>query len=402
MRTALTMVLAATLAASQPLPLSTPDREGFSPDRLQRMREVYERVVRDGERSGAITLLARNGKIVDWHAYGYRDVEARLPMEKDTIVRLYSMTKAVASVAALMLIEEGKLSLRDPADKYAPELKQVQVYDAAAAQLVPHKRPITVEHLLTHTSGFGYPGSSTVPAIEAEYKKLDLFGAPTLKEFVAAAAKLPLIAHPGDEYNYGISVDILGYVVQQASGMPFDRFVETRVLAPLKMHDTHFVVPQAKAARVAKIYKPGPDNKLVEESIPEFKYPGGGHALFGTIGDYARFAQMLLNGGELDGARILSRKMVELMTDNHLRGLNRETTAPNGHEGFGLGVAVRTDIGKGSYPGSIGEFGWSGAANTFFRVDPKEKTVALLFMQHFPHSYAALERFQTMWTAALK
>ena len=322
-------------------------------------------------------------------------------MEKDTICRIYSMTKVISTVAAMMLVEEGKLTLADPVSKYIPELKSMRVLvggTAQAPQLADPVRPMTIKHLMTHTSGLIY-GWGTDAASDI-YRKANYFRADSLKEFVGNVSKLPLASQPGDKYEYGIGIDVLGYVVEVASGMPFDAFVQQRILTPLKMNDTHWRVPEEKLSRVAKIYTMK-DGKLTENPSQEPRsgpvVPYGGMGLYSTIGDYARFGQMLLNGGQLDGQRLLSRKTVELMTTgNHLSTLKVPTIDAGGAYGFGLGGSVRLDVAKGGIPGSPGQYGWDGAASTYFRMDPKEKFVTLLFQQYMPFDQPSLELFSTL------
>src|SRR6185503_7360313 len=246
-------------------------------------------------------------------------------------------------------------------------------------------------------TGLRYAGGDD--AVAELYKRAKVFEVNSLKEFAGKAAQLPLDFNPGDKYEYGMSIDVLGYVVEVASDMPFDRFVKTRTLAPLKMQDTFFVVPAEKRSRVAKTYNTK-DGKLVERQPEKFEdtaVPFGGMGLYSTIGDYARFAQMLLNGGQLDGARLLSRKTVELMMANHLNHMAKPTIGDDDAEGFGLGGSVRIDLAKGGALGSVGSFGWGGAASTFYRIDPKERTVALLFMQYMPFDSATLKDFSTLF-----
>jgi CubicO group peptidase (beta-lactamase class C family) len=406
MRILIVLAVSAALLAGQPLPLSSPEKVGLSPERLDRLHTYFEDAVKSGKRAGAVTMIVRNGKIADWRAYGYRDLEQRLPMEKDSIMRIWSMTKVVTSVAAMMLVEEGKLTLNDPVHKFIPEFKRLKVLKGGTADeplLADATKPMTVKHLLTHTGGLTYSwGNDPVPEL---YRRANIFKASTLQEFAAKMATLPLVAEPGEKYNYGVHTDILGYVVQVASDTPFDQFVQNRILRPLKMNDTFFVVPADKKGRVAKTYTVK-DGKLAEQAEMEelataMPLPYGGMGLYSTVADYARFGQMLLNGGELEGARLLSRKTVELMTSNHIANLAKPHIDTNGADGFGLGGSVRIDIGKGSVPGSLGVFGWDGAASTRFRMDPKERTVSLLFQQYMPFDGPNLDLFQTLFYQAI-
>lgn len=400
MRPILGFLLFSSLTFAQPLALSTPEKEGLSSERLARMHSVFSQMVKDGKRPGVITMVIRNGRIADWESYGYRDISARLPMEKDSICRIWSMTKVITSVAAMMLVEEGRLTLNDPVERYIPELKGLKVFKGGSAEqpeLVDTLHPVTVKHLLTHTSGLTYTwGDHPVAKM---YVKAKIFEAASLKDFARKVASLPLVAQPGEKYNYSISTDVLGYLVQVVSDMPFDQFVQNRILTPLKMTDTDFQLPKEKMSRLAKTYTMK-EGKLVEASSEETAtiapLPYGGMGLYSTIGDYARFGQMLLNGGHLDGNRLLSRKTIELMTVNHLNNLAVPNIGGEGAYGFGLGGSVRLDIAKANIPGSIGQFGWDGAASTYFRIDPKERSVALLFQQFMPFDMPSLELFSTL------
>jgi CubicO group peptidase (beta-lactamase class C family) len=281
-------------------------------------------------------------------------------------------------------------------------MQQLKVLTGGTAdqpRLADPVRPVTVKHLLTHTGGFTYGWGDHPVAVL--YNRKRIFENPGLKDFIVKVASLPLLAQPGEVYNYGINTDVLGYLVQVVSGMPFDRFVHARILAPLKMNDTFFEPPPEKLARVAKTYtlKDGrlvenPPDGLVGKLPPGVPY--GGMSLYSTIGDYARFGQMLLNGGQLDGARLLGRKTVELMTVNHLNDLATPHIGGSGAYGFGLGGSVRVDLAKGNIPGSLGQFGWDGAASTYFRMDPQERLLSLVFFQHMPFDTPALELFSTL------
>ena len=395
---------------AQPLPLSEPEEHGFSPQRLEKLHKMIQQHIDEGKHAGAISMIVRAGEIVDWQTYGSRDIEAHLPMEKDTIVRVYSMSKTITSVAVMMLLEEGKIKLEDPISKYIPELKDMKVFKGGTAdspELVDAKTPITIKHLITHTSGMTYDfGNSPVEQLN---KKADLWSAPTFQEFIVRTSKIPLAHQPGEAWTYGIGLDVLGYLVEVVSGQKFEQFLGERLFTPLGMTDTGFYVPEEKRPRLAKIYELGPDGKLrpakpILNSYPEpgKGFPSGGGGLYSTIGDYARFAQMLLNGGRLDDVRILSRKSVELMMANHLNHMTLTTMAPNGGDGFGLGGSVRIDLAKGNSLGSVGQFGWSGAATTYYNIDPQEETVVLLFIQHFPYNqHDIFYKFSTLFYQSL-
>lgn len=405
-------LLAAAPLAAQPLPTASPESQGFSPDRLARLHAALKRHVDEGRHSGFVSLIARNGRIVDWQTWGSRDLAGRLPMERDTIVRIYSMSKIVSSVAVMILHEEGRLKLDDPVGKYLPALEKMKVFVGGSAKkpkLVDAKRQMTVKDLLTHTSGLIY-GFGRGP-IDEIYREARILESPSMDAFVAKLATLPLAFQPGERFGYGLSIDVLGAIVEKVSSMPFERFVETRVTAPLGMVDTAYDVQEGKRSRLAKVYAPDKAKALAE--LPETELAGvypepgrgfaaGGAGMFSTIGDYARFAQMLLNGGELDGVRILGRKTVELMMANHLNHLPRQTTEFSASDGFGLGGSVRIDLARGNQLGSVGQFGWSGAATTYVNIDPKEDTVVLLFAQHFPfNQHGVFWEFSTLMYAAL-
>jgi CubicO group peptidase (beta-lactamase class C family) len=393
-----------------PLPVATPESQGMSSERLARGGAEIQRFLDEGRHAGAISLVVRDGKIVDWAAHGKRDLEAGLPMEKDTIVRIYSMSKIVTSVAALILLEEARFRLDDPIGEYLPELAHMKVLTAGTAEkplLADANRPITIKHLFTHTSGLTYDfGESPVEKLNRQAK---LPEAPSLADFVVRVSRLPLAHEPGERFSYGVSTDILGALVEKVSGRSFGAFLEDRVLRPLGMKDTGFSVPDAKLSRLAKIYEKDKDGKLQPakplfgiQPSPGPKLESGGAGLFSTAGDYARFMQMLLNGGQLEGVRILSRKTVELMMANHLNSMGRTTHQFSESDGFGLGGSVRLDLAKSNTLGSVGQFGWDGAATTLARLDPKERLVMILLVQHFPFDeHKLFGRYTTLVYAAI-
>jgi CubicO group peptidase (beta-lactamase class C family) len=411
------LAFAATAAAkppaavpASPLPLATPESQGMSSERLGRLHAETERFVTDGKYAGVVSLLVRNGKIVDWRAWGKRDIEAGLPMERDTICRIYSMSKIVTSVAALILLEEARFKLDDPVGDYLPELARMKVLTGGTAEkplLADAKTPITIKHLFTHTSGLTYDGDTS--PVEKLNRDAKLPEATSLPDFVRRVSLLPLAFEPGERFNYSVSIDVLGALVEKVSGRSLGEFLAERLFRPLGMKDTGFSVPETKQTRLAKTYEKGGDGMLRPakpvfgvEPGPGPKLEAGGAGLFSTTGDYARFMQMLLNGGELDGVRILSRKTVELMMANHLNHLPRTTLQWSESDGFGLGGAVRVDLAKGNALGSVGQFGWGVAATTYAILDPQEKTVALLFVQHFPHDeHKIFWRFSTLFYQAI-
>lgn len=415
---ALAMPAHAQVAAGpRPLPSSSPASEGLSAERLARMHARLDRFVEEGQVAGAISLVLRHGKVVDVHATGLRDQEQRLPMTRDTIVRVYSMTKIVTTVAALVLVEEGRLRLEDPVAAYLPSLGAPQVFTGGTAsvpQLVPAARPVTIRHLLTHTSGYAYGLAPST--VDDMYRDARLFQARTGDELVAKVAKLPLIAQPGDRFYYGVNTDLLGVIVEKISGQSLGAFFQARIFGPLGMTDTGFSVSAANRSRLSKVYRregTGPLTAIEGGSVrpgaePELPYPdpegrlfhSGGGGLFSTADDYARFAQMLLDGGVLGGVRILGRKTVDTMTSDQNARLPQGVP---GASGFGFGVSVRVDQAGGAMAGSVGEFGWSGAATTWVRMDPQEKTVAILLSQHLPSNQSGIYTvFATMLNAAIE
>ncbi len=360
---------------------------------------MVQKHVDEGRHAGAISLVARNGKIADLATFGYRDLAKREPMTPDTIVRIYSMSKIITSVAALTLIEEARLTLDSPVTNFIPEFADLKVGSESMNKVM------TVKHLLTHTAGFGYEFSGP-EAMRKAYAESGMWDESVdFKEFIKRLSKLPLAHQPGQAFTYGVNTDVLGYVVQVAAGKPLEEFMRERIFGPLKMSDTSFDVPPEKMDRLAGLYEHGPDGALREVTKAPYGtyarrgqgFPSGGGGLFSTIHDYFRFGQMLLNGGELDGKRVLGRKTVELMMENHLTFLSKGTLDERGSEGFGMGGSVRLDVAKANRLGSVGQFGWNGAATTTFSIDPREKTLALLFVQHLPYNqHGIFDKFHTL------
>jgi CubicO group peptidase (beta-lactamase class C family) len=407
----LILALLAAASARAQLPTVAPEAVGFDPARLEVLHATTKRFVTEGKHAGIITLLARDGKIVDFQAYGYRDLEKRLPMERDTICRVYSMSKIITCVATLMLFEEGRFDLDDPVGNYLPELKDMKVWTGgtqADPRLEPLKRPMTIKHLLTHTSGLTYDIMGEDELVKL-WRAADLWSGPGLTNFIAKLGRLPLQHQPGDAFTYGVNQDVLGALIERVSGKTFGAFLDERIFRPLGMKDTGFDVPDDKLNRLAKTYKQGPNANLVEDQpiIDTWPEPGrgieaGGAGIFSTAGDFARFAQMLCHGGTLEGTRILGRKTVELMTADHMVTLPNDQAATR-QRGFGLGVEVTTDPGQLSLPSSVGQFGWYGAATTYCQIDPKERIVAIALAQHFPfNEHGFFARFQTGYYQALK
>jgi CubicO group peptidase (beta-lactamase class C family) len=388
---------ASAAPASWPLPQTEPSAEHISPQRLEIAHQALDRYVDEGKYAGYVSFFARHGKIVDWHAHGWRDIDAKKPMEKDTIVRIYSMTKVITSVALLTLMEQDKLKLSDPIEKFLPEFKDRQVLvggTADAPQLKAAERKVTILHLLNQTSGYYYDAdySAGNPVAIELFRRAHVWESANLDEFVQRVAKLPVLENPGERFRYGINLDILGAIVERVSGQRYDRYLDEHIFKPLAMKDTAFWVPAEKQDRMAQLYTTDAAGKLVLAERPNARNPkpdgsgvqSGGGGLYSTAGDYARFAQMLLNGGRLDGARILSRKTVELMSKNHIAHLAYPHPFDREDRGYGLAVQMVTDLGRSTTLGSEGMWGWDGAASTICWIDPKEQTITIMMTQRFP------------------
>ncbi|RDZ29270.1 serine hydrolase domain-containing protein [Lysobacter silvisoli] len=373
------------------MPVAAPERQGYSAQRLQRLHAFMREATGADGYLGGVVLIARNGRVVDWSAYGYRDLARSEPLRRDDIFRIYSMSKTVTSVAVLMLLEEGRLTLDDPVSRYLPEFEAPQVL-AGGAVARPAQRPITLRHLLTHTAGFpaGRPGDEAAGRAQT---LADPHGARDLRGFVERLSRAPLAADPGTRFGYdGAATEVLARLVEVRSGQSFEAFLQQRLFAPLGMRDTGFNVPAAQRSRVVDITTMGADGKLRlddgpsarEPGAPLNAYPSGAGGLYSTAGDYARFCQMLLNGGRLDGHTVLGRKTVELMLRNHLTMLDPPVNQYSDAEGFGLGGYVVLDPARRGQLGSVGQFGWSGAASTSYTIDPQERMLAILMLQHLP------------------
>ena len=390
----LLLLLLALPAVAEPLPIAPPESVGLSSERLKRITEVLSADVAKGTIPGAVVLISRHGKVAYFEAVGRLDPQADSKMGKDGIFRIYSMTKPITTVLAMMLVEEGKLALSDPVAKYIPEFKDVKVGEdkrdadgKATLELVAPKRPMTVQDLMRHSSGLSY-GFIGEGAVKKAYVDADLYKEPfTTAEFAARVAKLPLAFQPGTTWNYSHATDILGRVVEVAAGKPFDQFMKERLLEPLGMTDTAFYVTDpAKQARLAEPFANdrdfGPGLTFSDPRVP-VKHALGGQGLVGTATDYARFLQMLINGGTLEGRRYLSPKTIAYMTTDHMGDVIRrgpyDLLGP-GYR-FGLGFAVRTDAGVAPIAGSATDYYWAGAAGTYFWVDPKEKMYVVLMIQ---------------------
>ena len=390
--------------------MTAPEDVGISTERLEHIRPAMQGYVDDGRMAGILTVVARRGKIVHFETVGMRDVENNKPIEADTIFRIHSMSKPITSVAVMMLYEEGHFQLDTPVSDFIPEFRNMQVYNEDQTEILDANKAVTIKHLLTHTAGliYGWGGK----ALDKRYQKANLFqpGTP-LADTVKKLSDMPLAHEPGDRWTYGVSTDVLGYLVEVVSGMPFEEFLQTRLFGPLGMVDTAFSVPLEKLDRFAALYElskagemkggkdkekkiDGAKEKIKGDKSPKMRlervekdpplendeirfFPGGGGALVSTAPDYMRFSQTLLNGGELEGARILKKETVELMRYPH-------------HDGwFGLGFAIVNDKASKDTddkepkdtPESIGSYSWGGAAGTLFWIDPEKELIGLLMTQ---------------------
>ena len=385
--------------------MAVPEEVGFSTERLERIRPVMQGYVDDGRIAGFLTVVARRGKIVHFETIGMGDIENNTPIEADTIFRIHSMSKPITSVAVMMLYEEGHFQLDTPVSKFIPEFKSMKVYNEDQTEISDAKREITIKHLLMHTSGIIY-GWGGEPA-DKRFREANIFEpGTTLAGMAQKLSTVPLVHEPGERWTYGVSTDLLGYLVEVVSGMPFEEFLQTRLFEPLGMVDTAFSVPVEKLERFAALYELNKEGRMKGEKGEEKKmdgdkekekamkgdkeqkmrlervdkdpplendeirfFPGGGGGLVSTAPDYMRFSQMLLNGGELDGVRILDKKTVELMRYPH-------------HDGwFGLGFSVVNDKESKDTPESIGSYSWGGAAGTIFWIDPEKALIGLLMTQ---------------------
>jgi CubicO group peptidase (beta-lactamase class C family) len=385
--TAQTAAKPATAPQTPSLPHAKPESLGLSSARLQRMSDAFKREIDKGTLPGATIMVARRGQIGWFDALGKQSPAAAAPMARDTLFRIFSMTKPIVSVGIMMLIEDGHLLLSEPVAKFIPEFsgQKVGVENNGKLDLVPLKRPMTVQDLLRHTSGITYDHTGN-SLVQQQYQQSRLRSRKiTNAEHAAIVASLPLICQPGAEWNYSRSTDILGRIIEVVSGKSLSAFLTERILAPLQMAETGFHTAEENAGRLAEAFPTDPWNgdkvqlfNMLEKPVME----SGGGGLVSTTMDYARFSQMLLSGGTLDGVRIIGRKTLELMASDHL-GPEVKVDSPlmsPGH-GFGLGFCVRTHAGIAPFPGSVGQFFWSGMAGTFFWIDPKEDLFAVFMMQ---------------------
>jgi len=376
-------------ASGQVLPNAKPEQVGFSSERLQRLDAAMQQKVDEKQFAGIVTILARHGKVVEFKTYGKKDLASGAPMEKDTIFRIYSMSKPVTGAAMMILYEEGKWQPDDPISKYIPEFANLKVFkgvdNSGEPVLEDPVHPPTMLQLMTHTAGFTYGFGGDL--VDKMYHDQQVLHSATLQEMISKLAKLPLLYQPGTRWVYSISVDIQGYLVEKLSGKSLPDFMRERIFEPLGMKDTGFYVPKEKMDRLATLYRvsdknewtpASPENDLAPDLSKPPTMPSGGGGLLATAQDYLRFAQMLLNGGQLDGVRLLAPPTVKLMTSNHLPdklmtgefGIGLQHIRPG--MGFGFDVAVFSDPAQAVDIAGKGTFLWDGAAGTWFWIDPAD------------------------------
>ena len=418
--TCLLLFCITTVAFGQGLPTAPPEAVGVSAERLERIRPMLQGYVDEENLPGFLTVVARRGKIVHFETVGMRDIENKKPIVADTIFRIYSMSKPITSVAAMMLYEEGHFQLDTPISKFIPEFANMKVYNEDQTKILDAKKEITVKQLLMHTAGFTY-GWGNKP-VDERYKELKMSGSSaTLADMAKTLSDIPLVHEPGKRWTYGVSTDVLGYLVEVVSGMPFETFLQTRIFGPLDMIDTAFSVPPENRDRFAALYSFTKGKGLERigkkaDADGEFTFfPSGGGGLVSTTADYMRFSQMLLNGGELEGVRILATETVDLMRYPH-------------HDGwFGLGFSVvsdkewedpddkddeedKKDLGdkddeddeeSKDTPESVGSFSWGGAAATTFWIDPQKELVGVLMTQIHNNPYPFHHQFKVLTYEAL-
>jgi CubicO group peptidase (beta-lactamase class C family) len=389
-----------------------PEAVGLSSARLELIdRFVQRKYIDSGRMPGALTVVARRGEVAHFNAIGMADVERKTPLREDTIFRIYSMTKPITSIAFMMLVEQGLVALDDPVAKYIPAWKDLGVFAGGFMQTFRTKRcerAMLMIDLLRHTSGLTY-GFQESTNVDAAYRKLkigEIEMSGTMESMVENLAKLPLEFSPGTAWNYSVSTDILGYLVEKISGQKFDDYLRTKIFKPLSMVDTDFHVHPGKEARLAACYIPAKGGMELQDDPAKSPYLqppsfiSGGGGLVSTAGDYLKFCRMLINGGSLDGVQIVSPKTIELMTANHLPdgkdlpALSRSLFSEAAYNGigFGLGFAVTMDPAKTLIPGSAGEYSWGGAASTSFWIDPREELITIFMTQLIPSSTYPIRR----------
>jgi len=387
-----TLLLLTLSSSAAELPTASPEDVGMSAEKLARIDDAIQSLVDNGKFAGNVIVVARRGKIVYAKPFGMMDIGAEKPMKMDTIFRIYSMSKPITTVAAMILVEEGKLKLDDPVATYLPEFANLKVYVKDAEPVDPD-RPMTVRDLMRHTSGltYGHSGNTTIDRQYRDAKVLDRDA--DLATMTKKLGKIPLLYQPGEKWHYSVSVDVLGRVVEVAGGMPLDEFFQKRIFQPLDMKDTGFFVPEEKQDRFAANYGPGPGGlKVIDDSknslyLTNPKMFSGGGGLTSTARDYTRFCQMILGGGQLDGTRLLREETVKNMTQNQLPDDVMPIALGEQRDGFGFGLGFSVVVERSEWdpPAVVGESGWGGAASTHFWISHKHDLLVVALQQHMPY-----------------
>ncbi|TWU58116.1 serine hydrolase domain-containing protein [Rubripirellula reticaptiva] len=388
-------MLSSFSASADDLPVARPGDVGMSASKLAEVDAAMEESIAQNRIAGGVVMVARNGKVVHHQAYGKRDIEADLPMQSDTIVRIYSMTKAITTAAAMMLVEEGKIEVNDPVSKYLPELAEVVV--AVDGKVKPAERTMTVADLMRHTAGYSY-GATGNATSDQVFRKLNIMDRDaTLAQLQTKLGELPLVFEPGSDWLYGISVDVLGRVVEVVSQQPLDEFFQQRIFEPLGMEDTGFFVPADKAARFAANYNSDGKGKLTLGDDPKTSryhddpaFLSGGGGLVSTAGDYMRFLLMIAGGGASGGVQLMKPETVAMMTTNQLPkdvGWIKFGKEVRNGVGFGFGFNVREEMSDWDPSGRVGEYGWGGAASTHYWVSPKDNLIVITLEQVMPYQW---------------
>jgi CubicO group peptidase (beta-lactamase class C family) len=403
--TAFVLVASQLIAQAEELPKVKPESAGLAPGKLVELTPALQKLVDDGKIAGGVALVARHGKVAFTTSFGYRDLESKTPMTEDTIFRIASMTKPITCVALMMLIEQGKLGLDDPVQRYLPELTEMRVLGDSTSDkgdeitTVPARRPITVRHLLAHTSGFAYASRATDPRVKRSYAPVEALEespgvwreSTTITDLVERLGKVALAHQPGEGWTYGMSHDVLGRLIEVVSNQRFDRYLEERIFRPLDMHDTAFLVLEVKRGRVATLYRADVDGKL--SPLPRYygsaTFFSGGGGLFSTARDYARFAQMLLQNGTLGDARIVRPETIRAMTTNQVGDMATVIAGVPAISGmrYGLGFGLVPALGSGGARGVLGSYFWGGAFSTRFWVEPQHEVIALILTQVLPFNH---------------
>ena len=390
---------------AQKLPVTSPENVGLSSERLERIEPIVRKYIDENQLAGAVCMILRHGKVACLKSYGRANIEENIPMSDDSMFRIASMSKAIVTLGAMILYEEGRFLLSDPLSNYLPKFKDMQVIVSDSTgdghHLVPAKKPIQIRHIMNHTAGFTYGDG-----VHRDYYRkagMTVGLSPTegtLEAMIDRLAALPLISQPGEEFHYGMSIDVLGRLIEVVSGKPLDVFLRERIFEPLGMKDTCFILPREKLPRLARLYRRNNDGKLEQDKQdPSYlctqTFFAGGAGLVSTAPDYARFAQMVLNGGELDGVRLVSRKTIELMTTNSIGGLY-SAFRDNSGDKFGYGFGIRTERGVYDELESLGIIGWDGAYYTRFWIDPKEDLIGIFMTQSAAWSTGLMTKYRVL------